>query len=124
MCYSTPIWPTLDQWTGAILFIETSEEKPSPHLVKYNLRNLAAQGILKVLKGILIGKPQEEAYYEEYKEIIHQVIAEEEKLTTLPIIYNVNFGHAYPIGIIPYGIIMEINCEEKTLTLMENATIE
>ncbi|MDF2803257.1 MAG: putative peptidase [Anaerocolumna sp.] len=123
MCYGTEVWPSLDKWTGAVLFIETSEEKPSPHLVKYNLRNLAAQGILKVISGILVGKPQEEVYYEEYKEVIHQVITGEEKLTDLPIVYNVNFGHAYPIGIIPYGIKMEIDCEEKTLTLLESATI-
>lgn len=123
MCYGTEVWPALEKWKGAILFIETSEEKPSPHLVKYNLRNLAAQGILKVISGILVGKPQEEVYYEEYKEVIKQVIAGEEQLTDLPIVYNVNFGHSYPIGILPYGIQIEIDCDEKTLTLLENATI-
>ena len=30
-----------------------------------------------------------------------------------PIIYNVNFGHAYPIGIIPIGLECELNCENK-----------
>lgn len=119
----TEIWPTLDKWKDSILFIETSEEKPAPSLIKYILRNLAAQGILKVLKGIIVGKPQSGAYYEEYKPVIIQVVATEEGLTDLPIFYNVNFGHAFPIGILPYGIKTELNCENKTITLLESATI-
>lgn len=53
---------------------------------------------------------------------IVEVISKEEHLTYLPILYNVNFGHAIPIGIIPYGIMTELNCEEKTITLLESAT--
>lgn len=70
MAMGTVIWPSLDQWEGAVLFIETSEEKPSPDFVKWILRNLAAQGILKVLSGIIVGKPQGEVFYEEYKSVI------------------------------------------------------
>lgn len=123
MANGTEIWPTLKEWTNAILFMETSEEKPSPDFVKRTLRNLAAQGILKVIKGIMVGKPQNEVHYEEYKEVIRQVVAEEEGLTELPIFYNVNFGHAKPIGIIPCGIRAELNCEKKTITFLESATI-
>jgi muramoyltetrapeptide carboxypeptidase LdcA involved in peptidoglycan recycling len=88
------------------------------------LRNLASQGILKVINGILVGKPQGEVYYEEYKDVIRQVISEEEGLKTLPILYNVNFGHAIPIGILPYGVEAEINCKDKTIKLMESATAD
>ena len=35
--------------------------------------------------GILVGKPQDEAYYQEYKDILIRVIDNEE----LPIVYNV-----------------------------------
>ena len=38
----------------------------------------------------LVGKPQDEAFYEEYKEIYRKVIGNNE----LPIVYNVNFGEA------------------------------
>lgn len=41
----------------------------------------------------------------------------------LPIFYNVNFGHAKPIAIIPYGIEAELNCENKTIRFLENPTI-
>jgi muramoyltetrapeptide carboxypeptidase LdcA involved in peptidoglycan recycling len=123
MANGTKIWPTLSEWTDAILFVETSEDKPSPDFIKWSFRNLAAQGILKVLKGIIVGKPQGEKYYEEYKTSITQVVALEENLHELPIFYNVNFGHAKPIGIIPYGIMTELNCEKKTIIFLESATM-
>ena len=122
MANGTTIWPALDKWKDAILFIETSEDKPSPDFVKWTLRNLAAQGILKVIKGIIVGKPQGEVYYEEYKTVITQVVSTEEQLIHLPIIYNVNFGHATPIGIIPFGIKVELDCENKTIIFLESAT--
>lgn len=122
MAVGTKIWPTVSQWTNAILFIETSEDKPSPEFVKWVLRNLAAQGVLSVLAGIMVGKPQGEVHYEAYKEAIIKVVCAEEKLYDLPIFYNVNFGHAKPIGIIPYGIKAVLNCQEKTITFNECPT--
>ena len=118
----TSIWPTIDQWAGAMMFIETSEEKPSPDFIRWTFQNLAAQGILKVLKGIIVGKPIGEVYYEDYKKAILQVVRDEEGLCDLPIFYNVNFGHAKPIGIVPYGIQTELNCEDRTITFLEPVT--
>ena len=123
MFVGTKIWPDIKKWKDAILFVETSEEKPSPDFVKWTFRNLAAQGILNVIKAIIVGKPQGEVFFKEYKESIMQVVSKEEELADLPIIYNVNFGHASPIGILPYGICAQIDCYEKTITLLENATI-
>lgn len=122
MVVGTSIWPTIQDWQDAIMFIETSEDKPSPDIIKWTFRNLAAQGILKVIKGIIVGKPQGEVYYEEYKKAIKQVVCNEEHLDDLPIFYNVNFGHAKPIGILPYGIMTELNSEERTITFLENVT--
>ncbi|MEG0854651.1 MAG: LD-carboxypeptidase [Angelakisella sp.] len=123
MAMGTKIWPALEDWKDSILFIETSEDKPSPDFVKWTFRNLAAQGILKVIKGVIVGKPQGEQYYEEYKTAITQVVVNEEGLDSLPIFYNVNFGHAKPIGIIPYGITAELDCNNKTIVLLECPTV-
>jgi muramoyltetrapeptide carboxypeptidase LdcA involved in peptidoglycan recycling len=122
MAIGTEIWPTLDAWRNAILFVETSEDKPTPDFVKWTFRNLAAQGILKIISGVIIGKPQGEQYYDEYKTVIKQVIVNEEKLLDMPIFYNINFGHAKPIGIIPYGITTELDCEKKSITFLESPT--
>lgn len=124
MLVGTALWPSIDAWKGAILFVETSEDQPAPSIVRFIFRNLAAQGILKVLHGIIIGKPCAGQYYEEYKEAILEVVAEEEGLINLPIIYNVNFGHGIPIGIIPYGIQVELDCENKSIRILEDATID
>lgn len=123
MVIGTKIWPTIDEWKNSVLFIETSEDRPSPDFIRWTFRNLAAQGILKVINGIIVGKPQAEQYYEEYKTAIIEVVKDEEKLVDLPIFYNLNFGHAKPTGIIPYGINIELNCINKEVILLECPTI-
>jgi len=123
MLIGTELWPATDEWDNKLLFLETSEECPDPSILKYFLRNLMAQGIMDRLNGIVFGKPVHEKYYDEYKEVLMRVVAEEAGRADLPILYNVNFGHASPICILPYGIEAMIDCEDKTLTLCEAAVV-
>lgn len=53
----TPVWPELSVWRNSILFLETSEDQPSPTAVTYMLRALAATGALSEARGILYGRP-------------------------------------------------------------------
>lgn len=117
---ATEVWPSLEEWKDKILFLETSEEKPNPEFITYYLRNLGAQGILNVAKGIIVGKPQDEKYYEEYKDVYRKVLKEFNR-TDMPVLYNVNFGHSSPIGIIPYGIECELDVDNKKIILLESA---
>ena len=111
------IFPSKEEWKNKILFIETAEVKPTPKCFEKMLLTLADYGIIENINGMIVGKPQEEKYYEEYKEVLKRVIG---KLRPdLPILYNVNFGHASPITIIPYGIECELDCKNKKLTLTE-----
>ena len=121
MIVGTSIWPSKEEWKDKILLIETSEEKPSPSLVTYYLRNLGAQGIFDVIKGIIVGKPMDEVYYNEYKEVYKRVMKEFNK-EDLPIIYNVNIGHSYITGIIPLGTEMKVDLNKKKILLLESAT--
>lgn len=123
MLFGTDIWPAKDEWKGKIMFIETSEEQPSCDELTWVLRGLNAQGILSVINGIIVGKPYNGKYYEEYKEVFAKVVGREADRPDLPIIYNVNFGHGVPINIIPYGVECELDCENKTITLLESATV-
>lgn len=34
--------------------------------------------------------------------------------------YNINFGHAFPRCVIPYGIDTEIDFDDKTITFLES----
>ncbi len=98
----------------AFYFFETSEEKPEPCFIEYWLRNYGAMGVLKRVNGIIFGKPQDETYYEEYKHAIIKVLAEYER-EDLPVLYNLSFGHCEPKFCIPYGVMAQIDCEQKNI---------
>lgn len=115
----TSIWPKAEEWKDKILFVETSDNNMSPSSLAGILRSFASQGIFDKVKGVIVGKPAHEDYYEEYKQIYKDVIGFEAKRPDLPIIYNVNFGHATPITIIPYGIKCKIDCKKKSITITE-----
>lgn len=116
ICERYQLFPSLEEWKGKMLFIETCEEKPTPDLLKKDLLSLKKQGIFDVVTGILVGKPQDEMYYEEYKDIYLEVIDDKE----LPILYNVNFGHATPRCVIPYEIQVKIDVTKKKIFFLES----
>ena len=115
----TPLWPAKEYWKDSILFFETSEELPTPANIEYWLRNYGTQGILQQAKGIIFGKPQNEKYYEEYKESI-RLIMKELSLESLPILYNLNFGHAEPKFVLPYGAMAEIDCDNRKFSILDS----
>ncbi|WP_042149451.1 S66 peptidase family protein [Paucisalibacillus sp. EB02] len=116
----TSIWPEMGLFDNSILFFETSEDTPEPSLLRYWLRNYGAQGILEKVNGVIFGKPLDEKYYGEYKKEIRMVL-KEFMLEDLPVLYNMNFGHTEPKCILPYGRMAEINCEEKTFSIIDHA---
>ena len=64
-----------------------------------------------MVNGVLVGKPQDEAYYQEYKDILIRVIDNEK----LPIVYNVNFGHATPRCTLQYGAMARVDMRRKII---------
>lgn len=115
----TSLWPEKSYWKDSILFFETSEDMPEPTFIEYWLRNYGSQGILQQAKGIIFGKPQNEKYYEEYKESILRIM-KELNLNELPILYNMNFGHTEPKFVLPYGAMAEINCDHVTFSILDS----
>lgn len=122
MMKGTPLWPSSDVFNDAILFFETSEDTPDPSYIECWLRNYGTQGILQKAKGMIFAKPYQEKYYEEYKNSIMKIISELE-LYDLPIIYNMSFGHNEPMTCLPYGAMAEINCNNKTFSILESGVI-
>lgn len=119
----TDIWPSTQQWQDKVLFLETSEDYPEPILIKYTLRNMAAQGIIERINGVLIGKPKDEKYFDEYKEMYTEFFRHEAGHPELPIIYNMNFGHTAPMCVLPYGTKVRIDCDKKSVTIVESPVI-
>ena len=122
----TAVWPTPELWRGAILFIETSEEAPSPTDVKRGMRAFAAAGVLKEISGILFGRPGGQVPVEQfsaYDQAITQVVVNEEKLTDIPIVTCMDFGHSDPMMVLPLGVECEIDCDAERVSIHENAVI-
>ncbi len=121
-----PLWPQPEQWQDAILMLETSEEAPSPELVTYMLRALAAQGVLAKLSGILFGRPGgqiDPQRFGEYDDALLKVVAEEEGLTALPIVTRMDFGHTDPMMVLPLGISAEIDTATQQIRLLESGVV-
>lgn len=118
----TSLWPTLEEWKGKFLLLETSEVDTSEQVFTDILRGLQAQGMLDVIHGIVVGKPAFEKKADVYKKALRQVVGFEANRPDLPILCNVNVGHAYPIGVFPLGLTYEIDCDNVTFTLLEKAT--
>jgi muramoyltetrapeptide carboxypeptidase LdcA involved in peptidoglycan recycling len=121
----TDIFP--EDWQDAILFLETSEEAPPPQMVTRTLRVFAAMGILGQLSGILFGRPGGDISpdtFADYDRAILRVVKDEQGLTDLPIITNMDFGHTSPMFVLPYGVQAEIDCEKKRFSIVENAVVD
>lgn len=123
---ATEIWPSLDVWDGCILFLETSEEGIAPLFLKRFLRNLAAQGILAKIGGILFSKPGGQhilaPQFKDYGKAILDVF-EEYQLPQVSIVINMDFGHSDPMWVIPYSCLAEINPIEERVSLLEGMVI-
>lgn len=113
VCEKYGLFPDIEEWKEKILFIETCEEKPVPEQFEREISILKEKGIFDVANGVLVGKPQDEAYYDEYKYIIVNVVNNPK----LPIVYNVNFGHATPRCALQYGAMAKVDMKEKKIYL-------
>ncbi len=112
LCSKYRLFPEREEWEGKILLLETSQEKPSVELFETMLETIKQTGIFEVINGIIVGKPMDELHYEEYKDILKNVIDNRE----LPILYNVNIGHALPRCIIPFGKLANVDAEKQLIT--------
>jgi muramoyltetrapeptide carboxypeptidase LdcA involved in peptidoglycan recycling len=119
----TPVWPEPGVWRNSILFLETSEDQPSPAAVTLMLRALGATGALSEAQGILYGRPYgDEATFEAYDGALLQVLAEL-GLSSLPLVTRMDFGHTDPKFIVPIGVEAEIDCDLQQIRLLESPTI-
>ena len=111
VCEKYGLFPDIEEWKEKILFIETSEEKPVPEQFEKEIAILKEKGVFDVVSGVLVGKPQDEAYYDEYKNILVKVVNNPD----LPIVYNVNFGHAAPRCTLQYGAMARVDMKRKII---------
>lgn len=111
LCQKYELFPKTEEWSGKILLLESSEEKMSPSKYRKAIEALKEAGIFHVISGILMGKPMDETYTQEYKQILTDVIAD----PNLPILCNVNIGHAQPRCIIPFGVPATVDANSQVI---------
>lgn len=107
--------PEAKDFKDKVLILETCERKIEPEKYEKYLQIFKTRGILESVKCVLIGKPQDETYYEEYKEVLKKIFEDIET----PLVYNLNFGHAHPRTIIPLGCECEIDLDNKRVRITE-----
>ncbi len=112
MCEKYGLFPDIEDWRGKILLLESSEEKMPPQKYHKALAALKETGIFDVLSGVLVGKPMDETYAREYQELLVEVIDH----PSLPIVFNINIGHAQPRCIIPFGVPAVVDADKQVIS--------
>lgn len=57
-----------------------------------------------------------------HKAMAPEVMAEF-KLSSLPIVYNMSFGHIELMCVLPYGAMAEIDCRNRTYFILESGVV-
>ncbi|MCQ2549723.1 MAG: LD-carboxypeptidase [Lachnospiraceae bacterium] len=112
LCAKYGLFPTLEEWKDKILLLESSESKAIPEKYCKMITALKDFGIFDVVSGVLIGKPDNEIFFEEYKLILKKVVNDE----NVPIVVNINVGHATPRCIVPFGVYATVDVPKQIIT--------
>ena len=110
------LFPSVEGWKGKILLLETSEEQPEPENYRQMVRTLKRYGVFDAINGVICGKPMDEKYNDEYKKILPEEIGNVE----LPVVWNINIGHATPRCIIPFGVPATVDVPAQVITFHYN----
>ena len=99
-----------------ILFLEDIPEFYSAKVLTDFFIWLKSIKALQKIKGIILGKSNDNHDFFNQKEVIIKIIDNED----LPVLYGLNFGHSSPTCILPYGAMAEIHCTNKTFSILDS----
>lgn len=113
-CLETICWHLKgsSEWldlAGAVLFLETSEEGPSPAHVDAYLTDLELLGVFDEIAGLVVGRPA--AYSPDDAEILWRVVEERTRAAGIPVLGNVDAGHTDPMLTLPLGARARLDTE-------------
>ena len=111
LCRKYHLFPDAEDWKGRILLLESSEEKPAPEKYHDALEYLKAAGVFGAVNGVIAGKPMDETWAKEYKQLLIDVIGRPD----LPVVFNINIGHALPRCIMPFGVEAVVDVKEQII---------
>ena len=111
LCEKYRLFPSAEDWKGRILLLESSEEKMPPEKYRKALQYLKERGVFGAVSGVLAGKPMDGCHEREYKELLAEVVDDPQ----LPILCNLNAGHAAPRCIVPFGVEAHVDAEQQVI---------
>ncbi len=116
-----------EHYRNSVLFIETSEEMPSPTYVSRTLRNLGERGILGRLAALLVARPVAAPFGELGSSAEAAAIEAEQREAVLravdayckevPVVFGIDAGHTDPQQILPLGGTVTIDGEARTIAV-------
>ena len=116
-----------EEYDGAVLFLETSEELPSAEYVWRLLMCMAERGLLQRFSALLMGRPKgwslerqhsplkRRAYVETQREAVLEVFREYR--IDVPIVFDVDLGHTDPQLVVPHGGEVRIDPVERQISV-------
>lgn len=110
-------WLDLD---GAVLFLETSEEAPSPAHVDAYLVDLENLGVFERIRALIIGRPMR--YSSAQSEQLWTAVADRTARSGIPVLGNVDCSHTDPILTMPLGTDVAVDVGQRRLRTLEVPT--
>ncbi|MDE6727823.1 MAG: LD-carboxypeptidase [Oscillospiraceae bacterium] len=117
------IFPRKEDFKDSIFFFEDIPEVMSPDYIADFFDWLGKRGLLQQINGIVIGKMRSKESFKPYAERLREVVSGNYGLTDMPIIYGLNFGHASPICVLPYGAEAELDADKLRFTISESGVV-
>jgi len=102
--------------TNSVLFIE-DDELTSPSTFDRDLQSLIHQKNFDRVKGIVIGKFQLKSEVSET--LLKKIIHSKQELASIPVLYNLNFGHTTPHICFPIGGFVKIDTKSRKQIIIE-----
>jgi muramoyltetrapeptide carboxypeptidase LdcA involved in peptidoglycan recycling len=110
-----------------VLLLATSEQLPSATKVFRILRNMGERGLLRQFSAVLFARPKAWSFEQQNSPAEKTAYAEEQRkaaLRALPayapeamVVFDVDFGHADPQLVIPYGGRVRVDGPAQRITV-------
>jgi muramoyltetrapeptide carboxypeptidase LdcA involved in peptidoglycan recycling len=115
-----------EDYAGAILLLETSEERPAAEEVFRMLRNFGERGLLAQFPAVIVGRPkaatfgvpadltERQRYRDDQRDAVLRALTAYNP--TAMAVFNVDFGHTDPQYVLPYGGLLTVDGPARRIT--------
>ena len=108
-------FPKQDFFEDTFIAIEHGSPYGSYLAGLHELRAFAAAGVFEKAAGVITGPMSEEA-----RNTLRKVLFDEIHRKDMVILENVDFIHRTPMTVLPMGAMCEIDCENKTFSILDS----